>query len=352
MTTTTPSSNRRGPVIRTRGLTRHFVRHQQTVEAVRGLDLDVAPGELVAFLGPNGAGKSTTLRMLTTLLAPTAGTAEVAGFDVVTQRREVRRSIGYVGQGNGAGHQQRGRDELFSQARAHGLGRRQAKERADELLAAFDLSEFADRPVISLSGGQRRRLDVAIGLVHQPGLLFLDEPSTGLDPQNRANLQEQVRRLHEEHGTTIVLTTHYLEEADAIADRVVVIDHGLVIADDSAPRLKSALGDLVRLGFATAEDAAEAARRASRLAGADVEVRGAAATHEVSLRVAHGRELAPGLVADLAAYGTPAQRIEVVGPTLDDVFLHLTGRSLRESNESPADADQSTTSDQTEGAAA
>ena len=151
-----------------------------------------------------------------TLLPPTSGTAEVAGYDVVREHRQVRRSIGYVGQGNAAGHAQRGRDELVSQARSFGMARRQANDRADELLAAFDLTEQAGRPVSTLSGGQRRRLDVAIGLVHTPTLLFLDEPSTGLDPQNRVNLQEQIQRLHREQGTTIVLTTHYLEEADTI----------------------------------------------------------------------------------------------------------------------------------------
>ena len=315
------------PAIRTHGLTRHFTRHKSTVEAVRGLDLEVGHGELVAFLGPNGAGKSTTLRMLTTLIEPTSGSAQVAGYDVVHERREVRRSIGYVGQGNAAGHTQRGRDELVSQGRAFGLTRAAAYARAEELLDAFDLSEQAMRPVSTLSGGQRRRLDVAIGLVHTPTLLFLDEPSTGLDPQNRANLREQVRRLHQEQGTTIVLTTHYLEEADAIADRVVVIDHGRVIADDTATRLKSGLGDLLTLGFDAARQATVAAHRVETLPGATVVLEGA----RVRLRVAHGRDLAPGLLADLATAGAPVRRIEVVGPTLDDVFLDLTGRSLRES---------------------
>jgi len=336
---TTTHRNTAGPVIATRALTRTFTRGKQVVEAVRGLDLEVRDGELVAFLGPNGAGKSTTLRMLTTLIPPTSGTAEVAGFDVVRDQRAVRRSIGYVGQGNAAAHQQRGRDEVVSQARAHGFSRAEANARADELLAAFDLTDLAGRPVSTLSGGQRRRLDVAIGLVHRPRLMFLDEPSTGLDPQNRVNLQEQVQRLNREHGTTIVLTTHYLEEADAIADRVIVIDHGRVIADDTAARLKSGLGDLVTLGFAGEADAVAAAERARRLDGATVTVTGA----DVVVRVSHGRDLAASLVTDLAATGMPARRVEVVGATLDDVFLQLTGRSLRESNE---------TTTTTEGAAA
>ena len=337
---TTPS----GPVIRTVGLTRHFTRKHKTVEAVRGLDLEVQPGELVAFLGPNGAGKSTTLRMLTTLIPPTAGRAEVAGHDVLTERAAVRRSIGYVGQGNGAGHTQRGRDELVSQARAHGLSRSAARRRADELLEAFALTEFAARPVSTLSGGQRRRLDVAIGMVHSPRLMFLDEPSTGLDPQNRANLQQEIRKLHEQLGTTIVLTTHYLEEADAIADRVIVIDHGQVIADDTASSLKSGLGDLVTLGFGETAHADVAERRVRQRVPDHAAVARTGAV--VRVRTQHGAELAPGLVHELAGQGAPVQRLDVVGPTLDDVFLELTGRSLRESNE--------TTDDQTdsEGAAA
>jgi ABC-2 type transport system ATP-binding protein len=318
------------PVIVTEALTRTFTSRRTTVEAVRGLDLEIGRGELVAFLGPNGAGKSTTLRMLTTLLAPTSGTARVAGFDVVARQADVRRSIGYVGQGNGAGHQQRGRDELVSQGRAYGLTRSEADARAAELVSDLQLGAVADRKVSTLSGGQRRRLDIALGLVHRPEVLFLDEPSTGLDPQNRANLQSQIERLHHETGNTIVLTTHYLEEADALAERVIVIDHGQVIADDTAYRLKSGLGDRITLGFADSAAATAAAERTAGIAGAQVERVG----HEVVARIAHGNEAVPGLIQDLHVSGCAPTSVEVVRPTLDDVFLELTGRSLREANES------------------
>jgi ABC-2 type transport system ATP-binding protein len=324
------TQNTTEPVIVTEALTRTFTTRKHTVEAVRGLDLEIGRGELVAFLGPNGAGKSTTLRMLTTLLAPTSGVARVAGHDVVSEQAAVRRSIGYVGQGNGAGHQQRGRDELISQGRAYGLSRAGARARADELIAALQLDGAVDRKVATLSGGQRRRLDIALGLVNAPQVLFLDEPSTGLDPQNRANLQGQVERLHAETGNTIVLTTHYLEEADALAERVIVIDHGQVVADDSAYRLKSGLGDRVTLGFADEAAARAGAELAARIAGAQVERDGC----RVVARIAHGNEVAPRLLYDLHVEGHPSVSVEVVRPTLDDVFLELTGRSLREANES------------------
>ncbi len=243
-------------MIETRGLTKHF----KDVRAVDGIDLHVARGELVALLGPNGAGKSTTLRMLTTLIPPTAGTASVAGFDVVRQQRDVRLRIGYIGQGNGAGHSQRGRDELISQGRSYGLSVRDARNRADELIDSLGLGEVADRTVSTLSGGQRRRLDIAMGLIHEPELLFLDEPSTGLDPQNRANLQEHILSLRGRHETTIVLTTHYLDEADSMAERVIVVDNGRIIADDSPARLKAEhVGDHITLGFDHETDAASAA---------------------------------------------------------------------------------------------
>jgi ABC-type Na+ transport system ATPase subunit NatA len=231
-------------MIETHELTKHFKSKKATVKAVDGIDLTVAPGELVALLGPNGAGKSTTLRMLTTLIPPTSGTARVAGFDVVRQQREVRHRIGYIGQGNGAGHSQRGRDELMSQGRSYGMRVRDARRRAAELIDSLGLGEVADRTVSTLSGGQRRRLDIAMGLIHAPELLFLDEPSTGLDPQNRANLQEHIVELRKSHETTIVLTTHYLDEADSMAERVIAgrVSAFLMFAVDCVQDLRDGRG--------------------------------------------------------------------------------------------------------------
>ncbi|TWD80471.1 ABC-2 type transport system ATP-binding protein [Kribbella amoyensis] len=317
-------------MISTRALTKDFVvSRTETVHAVRGISLDVQPGELVAVLGPNGAGKTTTLRMLTTLIAPTAGTATVAGYDVTADPAEVRRRIGYVGQGNGAGHAQRVGDELAGQGVIYGLDRRAAKRRAADLLDNLELTDLAQRKVSDLSGGQRRRLDVAMGLVHAPGLLFLDEPSTGLDPQNRANLWDHILRMRAEYEMTIVLTTHYLDEADSMAERVVVVDHGEVIADDTADALKSKLaGDKLRLTVAPA-DQPRLRVLAEKLPGAtDI-----AADHDtLTLRVADGPAALPALIVAAQQSGVPVAAAQVHRPTLDDVFLNLTGRSLREAD--------------------
>jgi len=306
-------------MIETQALTKHF----KDVKAVQGIDLRVGPGELVALLGPNGAGKSTTLRMLTTLIPPTSGSARVAGFDVVRQQREVRQRIGYIGQGNGAGHSQRGRDELISQGRAYGMRVTQARTRAAELIDSLRLGEVADRTVSTLSGGQRRRLDIAMGLIHAPDLLFLDEPSTGLDPQNRANLQEHIMALRARHETTIVLTTHYLDEADSMAERVIVVDHGRIIADDRPAVLKAKhVGDRITLGFDHELDAARAA--------ATIGHRHQRYGTTLRISVDGAPALLPGILEDLRLSGLTATSIEVTRPTLDDVFLELTGRSLRE----------------------
>ena len=315
-------------MIHTEGLTRHFTVKKEKVEAVRGIDLDVAEGELVALLGPNGAGKSTTLRMLTSLLPPTSGTATVAGVSVTDDPAGVRKRIGYVGQGNGAGHYYRVIDELEMQGRFYGLSRADSTSRAQQVLDDLDLRELAKRTVMSLSGGQRRRLDIAMGLMHRPRLMFLDEPSTGMDPQNRANLWEHILRMRAEHGTTIVLTTHYLEEADSMAERIVVIDNGLVIADDTGANLKARLaGDRITLTVA-GPDVAKT-DQLLRDHGTEVERSGTS----ISARVDRGPELLPVLLRQADAAGLSVLAATVRQPTLDDVFLNLTGRSLREGGE-------------------
>ncbi|MGP0221752.1 ATP-binding cassette domain-containing protein [Paenarthrobacter sp. NCHU4564] len=321
-------------MIHTNKLTKTFTAKKETVEAVKGVDIDVAPGELVAFLGPNGAGKSTTLRMLTTLLKPTSGTATVAGVDVGEDPAGVRARIGYIGQGNGGGHSYRVIDELIMQGRFYGMNTADAKARAETLMASLDLGDLAKRTVIKLSGGQRRRMDVALGLMHSPQLLFLDEPSTGMDPQNRANLWEHIMRMRAELGTTIVLTTHYMDEADSMSERVIVIDHGSIIADDTAARLKANLaGDL--LAVEVAAGAAPEVRGLLGRAAAEGQLEEAAYDGVVRfrLRLAEGAHLAPGLLKDMHDAGAPAQSMELKPPTLDDVFLELTGRSLREGAE-------------------
>ncbi|NYI06464.1 ABC transporter ATP-binding protein [Allostreptomyces psammosilenae] len=226
-------------VVHVTGLTKTFDTKRGPVEAVRGIDLTVRRGEILGFLGPNGAGKTTTLRMLTTLLPPTGGRAVVAGHDLRREPVAVRRRIGYVAQGGGTDPTTTVREELVTQARLYRLGRREAVERAESTAAQLDLTELMGRPCAALSGGQRRRLDIAMGLIHRPDVLFLDEPTTGLDPGSRADLWDLIRRIREEHGTTVFLTTHYLDEADALSDRLVVIDKGRVVAEGTPAELKT-----------------------------------------------------------------------------------------------------------------
>lgn len=323
------------------GLTKTFRSKGAPVEAVRSVDLSVHEGELVAFLGPNGAGKSTTLRMLTTLLPPTSGDAVVAGCDIRHDPAGVRRRIGYVGQGTSGGHTQRVRDELHAQGAFYGLGRRETRARAAELIESLELGQVADRQVQSLSGGQKRRLDIALGLIHRPELLFLDEPSTGLDPHSRANLWEHIVDLRRATGTTIFLTTHYLDEADQLAERVMVMDHGEVIADDTAHALKESLaGDLVTLSFTTATDATAAAAR----------IGGSTDDTLVTATTLGGDRAIPRWIRELGDAGLDVVVATHRQPTLDDVFLALTGRSLREEAATPgADpAEAGTSSESTE----
>ncbi|WP_328861762.1 ABC transporter ATP-binding protein [Streptomyces sp. NBC_00306] len=226
-------------IISTAGLSRTFRTKNGPVEAVRGIDLTVRSGEILGFLGPNGAGKTTTLRMLTTLLPPTGGAATVAGCDLVRDPAGVRRKAGYVAQSGGLDPQVGVREELVTQGRLYRLSKEVAAARAEELADELGFRGLLDRRTAALSGGQRRRLDIAMGLVHRPAVLFLDEPTTGLDPGSRNDLWDLVRRLRDDHGTTVVLTTHYLDEADALADRIVVVDHGVVAAEGTPAALKA-----------------------------------------------------------------------------------------------------------------
>ncbi|MEU9860914.1 ATP-binding cassette domain-containing protein [Streptomyces sp. NPDC047971] len=230
------------PIISTAGLARTFETKLGPVEAVRGIDLTVRPGEILGLLGPNGAGKTTTLRMLTTLLPPTGGAASVAGHDLLADPAAVRRRIGYVAQSGGVDPQETVRSELVTQGRLYRLSRADAAARAEELAGRLGLTDLLDRSTAALSGGQRRRLDLAMGLTHRPEVLFLDEPTTGLDPGSRAELWALVRRLRDDFGTTVVLTTHYLDEADALADRLVIVDNGVVVAEGSPAALKAEHG--------------------------------------------------------------------------------------------------------------
>ena len=316
-------------MITARALARSFKTKAGPVEAVRGVDIDVHAGEIVGLLGPNGAGKTTTLRMLTTLLMPTAGTATVAGADLIREPREVRRRIGYVAQvgampsaGTLVG------EELVTQARLQGLSKSDAAARLADIAPRLDLGGLEGRALLELSGGQRRRFDVALGLMHSPRLVFLDEPTTGLDPQSRANLWQHIRSLRDDAGVTVVLTTHYLDEADALADRVLVMDHGQIVADDTPERLKARIsGDVVTLGMPDAEQREKA----------EPVVRSAVAVREVvvadtglHVTVDDGAVAVAPLLRALDAAGLSPTSISVNRPTLDDVFLTLTGRSLRE----------------------
>ena len=312
-------------MIETRDLRYTYKTRRGTVEAVAGVDLRVDPGDLFGFLGPNGAGKTTTLRMLATLQSPTGGDADVAGYNLRREPQRVRERIGYVGQRGGTDPAITGRTELVFQARLYGASAETARKRAAELLAVLDLEACADRPCGSYSGGQRRRLDIGLGLVHRPPLLFLDEPTTGLDPQSRAHLWDEVRRLRDS-GTTIFLTTHYLEEADALCNRLAIIDHGKIVAEGTPDELKRQIaGDVVTLGVSGDQQAALA------LLSDQPFVRDAGAEQGLlRLYVERGETAMPAILRLLDGAGLELQTITLTRPSLDDVFLRQTGRSLRE----------------------
>jgi ABC-2 type transport system ATP-binding protein len=315
-------------MIEARGLKRTYKARGKAIEAVRGIDLRVNKGEIVGFLGPNGAGKTTTLKMLCTLLEPTGGSATVAGSDLRTDSVGVRRKIGYVSQAGSTSPEAIVGEEIVTHAMFYGIDRATSTRRGRDLLAALDLGDVWKRQCGSLSGGQRRRLDIVMGLIHEPTLVFLDEPTTGLDPQSRANLWTHIRSLRDKLGTTVFLTTHYMDEADSLSDRILIIDNGAIVAEGTPAELKKRVsGDAITLTMRGEADATRAAEIAGTLEGADAPQIEA---HVVRLHVPDGGRALPVLLAALTREGIDAIGVDVNRPTLDDVFLTLTGRSLRD----------------------
>ena len=295
------------------------------VQAVKGVSFDVEEGEFFSFLGPNGAGKSTTIQMITTLLKPTSGRAEIAGFDVVNEPEQIRRVIGVALQETGIDPQLTGRELLEMQGNLFGFQSSMARKRADELLELVGLTEDAHRKCGKYSGGMRRRLDLALTLVQNPKVLFLDEPTTGLDPYNRKLIWEEIRSLNKEKGTTIFLTTQYLEEADELADRISIINEGQIVASGTQENLKASIGkDVIDLVFATEEEAMRASGLLARLAS-DEKHSGSA----LRLFMEKGTTKLPEIIRQLDQESITPITLNVSPPSLNDVFLNLTGYSIQ-----------------------
>ena len=306
------------------------------IRALDGLDISVPRGMIYGLLGPNGAGKSTTVKILTSLARPDSGEARVEGVDVLARPGQVRHMIGVVAQRSGADPTATGRENLILQGRLYGLRGASVRARADELLAHFGLTEAAGRLVRTYSGGMQRRLDVALGLIHRPAVLFLDEPTTGLDPESRTAMWQEIARLAGGEGMTVLLTTHYLEEADRLASRLAIVDRGRVVTSGTPDELKGELrGDAVQVELPALRDDAEAARVRRVLealpAVRDVVIAG----RDVSARSDDGAAAVPVVLAELQRAGVNAASVAVARPSLDDVYLRHTGRRYCES-ESPA----------------
>lgn len=315
-------------VIKTKNLQKSFRVKKQVVKAVNGVDLEVKAGDIFGFLGPNGAGKTTTLRMLATLLPIDDGEASVAGIDIRREPGEARKHIGYVSQLGGADDGATGLEDMVLRGRLYGMSINEAKNRALELSKFLQLEEFMNRKIGTYSGGQKRRLNVATGIMHKPEVLFLDEPTTGLDPQNRANLWEQIRKLRDQ-GTTIFLTTHYLEEADVLSDRLAIMDNGKIVADGTPRELKAKIaGDAVIIKPAHNDNGIDKVRtylddqsfvREARIEG-----------DTIRLYVANGSQALPKIITLLETKKIIVENVSLSQPSLDDVFLMQTGRSLRD----------------------
>jgi ABC-2 type transport system ATP-binding protein len=314
-------------VIRAEGLTRVFNRGLVAVDHV---SFSVTEGEIFGFLGPNGAGKTTTINMLTTVLKPTEGTASILGYDIVKQAGQVRRAIGVVPQEYTADEDLTGYENIILCADLYGIPREVSKKRAQELLELVELTQFKDKRVETYSGGMRRRLELACGLVNRPKVLFLDEPTLGLDVQTRAATWEYIRKLKSEYGMTLFMTTHYLEEADTLCDRVAIIDHGKIVATGRPGDLKKNLGgDVITLAIKEGADVTELIRGVEHVK----EVRKENGSYRIKAEL--GRTTAPLIIEALRSKGYTVTRLSLSEPTLNDVYLEYTGRSMRDAEESP-----------------
>ncbi|MBV9804679.1 MAG: ATP-binding cassette domain-containing protein [Solirubrobacterales bacterium] len=307
------------------------------VMALDGLSFAVAPGGVFALLGPNGAGKSTAVKILTTLTTPDAGRATVAGIDVLAQPDAVRRAIGVVSQGSGVDVQATGRENLRLQGQIHGIRGREIEQRAQELLERFGLADAADRIAKGYSGGMQRRLDIAMALVHDPAVLFLDEPTTGLDPEVRADMWSIIARLARERGKTVLLTTHYLEEADQLAERVAIVDRGQVVAEGSPDTLKRELsGDAIHVDLEREYNGALSGALSGVAAIRDVAVDG----RTLRARADDGGRAVPQVLQALEARGVSVASVRVARPSLDDVYLKYTGRTFDAAEAEQAEANR------------
>jgi ABC-2 type transport system ATP-binding protein len=299
--------------------------YPKEVKALDGLSFSVPPGSVFALLGPNGAGKSTAVKILTTLARPDAGRACVAGIDVTAQPDAVRRTTGVVAQGSGVDIQATGRENLRLQGQIHGIRGRALEERAQQLLERFGLADGADRVARGYSGGMQRRLDIAMALVHDPAVLFLDEPTTGLDPEVRADMWSEIAKLAGEPGKTVLLTTHYLEEADQLAERVAIVDRGRIVAEGSPDELKRELrGDAIHVELETDYNGRVSRALGELAAIRDVSVDGRA----LRARADDGGRAVPLVLQALEAHGVAVSSVRVARPSLDDVYLKYTGRTF------------------------
>jgi ABC-2 type transport system ATP-binding protein len=313
-------------VIKTEGLTKVFNKHLTAVDHV---DFSVKQGEIFGFLGPNGAGKTTTINMLITILKPTEGKAYVVGFDIAKQNNDVRNVIGVVPQEYTADEDLTGLENVLLCADMYGIPRRIAKERAEELLKLVELTDFKDKKVQIFSGGMRRRLELACGLINRPKVLFLDEPTLGLDVQTRAATWNYIRKLKKEYGMTLFMTTHYLEEADALCDRVAIIDHGKIVVVGSPEELKHGLGgDVITLAIKEDADVSELIREVEHVKDVKRE------DGSYRIKAEYGEITTPSIIEALRKKGYTVTRLSLTEPTLNEVYLEYTGKSMRDAEES------------------